>query len=108
MMEKQFKYIGPLVKEARQKLEMTQEQLAEHIGVTARYIMAIENEGKIPAFDVLFNLVQTLGISAEAILYPENELSTESEQQFTRLFHLLSKRDKNIILSTMQAMLDLK
>ncbi|MCB7090169.1 helix-turn-helix domain-containing protein [Enterocloster bolteae] len=35
-MEKQFKYIGPLIKEARQKLEMTQEQLAKHIGVTAR------------------------------------------------------------------------
>ena len=108
MLENQFKYIGPLIKESRQKLEMTQEQLAERIGVTARYVMAIENEGKIPAFDVLFNIVQTLGISSEAILYPGNTLSSENEQQFNCLFNLLNKRDKHIIISTIQKMLELK
>lgn len=104
MMEKQFKYIGPLIKEARLKLEMTQEQLAERVSVTARYIMAIENEGKIPAFEVLYNLVRTLGISADSILYPEKLPPSENGQQ---LFHLLNARDKKVIISTIQKMLEL-
>ena len=41
--------LGNVVKQARQKSDMTIEKLAELVGVTDRYIYRIENEGKSPA-----------------------------------------------------------
>ncbi len=46
-------YIGTVFKNARRSANLTQEEVAERIGVTARYIMALENEGKRPGFDNL-------------------------------------------------------
>ena len=42
-MENILKQLGQIIKKARQAAELTQEELAEHVGITARYIMAIEN-----------------------------------------------------------------
>ena len=41
--------LGNVVKQARQKSDMTIEKLAELVGVTDRYIYRIVNEGKSPA-----------------------------------------------------------
>ena len=41
--------LGNVVKQARQKSDMTIEKLAELVDVTDRYIYRIENEGKSPA-----------------------------------------------------------
>ena len=44
--------LGNVVKQARQKSDMTIEKLAELVVVTDRYIYRIENEGKKPSFEV--------------------------------------------------------
>lgn len=59
------------IKEARQAANLTQEELAEQVGITTRYIMAIENENKQPSMKVLFNLVRTLKIPADMIFSPK-------------------------------------
>lgn len=65
-------YMGAMLKEARLEARLTQDEVAERIGVTTRYLMAIENEGKCPALDVWFRLIRTLHLSADTIVYPEN------------------------------------
>ena len=98
--------MGPIFKTARLSANLTQEELAEKIGVTARYIMALENEGKRPGLDNLLRLVHTLNIPADAIIYPEQKGSEDENDQFLRLFHMLSCRDKKIICATIKEMLN--
>lgn len=97
-------YMGPVFKAARLSAHLTQEEVAEKIGVTARYIMALENENKHPSVDNLLKLVHTLNIPADAILYPERNTLDNDEEWFIRMFCMLSLRDKKIIRATMEEM----
>ena len=45
--------LGKIIKSARQRSELTMEELAERIGITERYLYRIENEGKKPSYDIL-------------------------------------------------------
>lgn len=101
-------YMGTVFKTARLSAHLTQEEVAEKIGVTTRYIMALENENKHPSLDNLLKLVHTLNIPADAILYPDREIVDNEEEQFIRMFCMLSIREKKIIYATMQAMIDSK
>lgn len=59
------------IKNARHDAALTQDALAEQVGVTTRYIIAIENENKHPSIKVLFKIIRILKISADTIFYPE-------------------------------------
>ena len=63
--------IGIAIKTARLQKHWTQEQLAEKSGVGMRHIMAIENGKRNPGIETFKFLVQALGLSADAILFPE-------------------------------------
>lgn len=99
-------YMGPVFKAARLSAHLTQEDVAERIGVTARYIMALENEDKHPSVDNLLKLVHTLNIPADTILYPDRVVIDNEEDQIIRMFCMLSIRDKKIIRSIMKEMLN--
>ena len=74
-------YMGSILKDARLKANLTQDEVAERIGITTRYLMAIENEGKCPALDVWFRLIRTLHISADSIVYPEDTTEKDMDEQ---------------------------
>lgn len=101
-------YMGPMLKEARLKAGLTQEKVAEQSGITARYLMAIENEGRCPALDVWFRLIRALHTSADDIVYPENTAEKEHDEQLIYMIRSLSSRDKKVIEASIQAMLDNK
>lgn len=101
-----FKYMGPQIKIARLEAKLTQDELAERIGVTPRYIMAIENEGKCPALDVWFRLIRTLHISADTIVYPENVSAKDDDEQLFFMIRMLDHKNKKITKAAIQAMLD--
>lgn len=101
-----FAYMGPMIKAARTEADLTQDNLAERLGVTTRYIMAIENEGKCPALDVWFRLVRALHTSADAIVYPEEAIAKDEDEQLILMIRMLNSRDKEIMKTTVQAMLD--
>ena len=60
--------LGKLIKSARLEAGLTQDNLATRVGVTSRYIMAIENENKYPSIQVLSKIICTLKISADTIV----------------------------------------
>jgi len=96
-------YMGAMLKKERIAANFTQEELAENIGVTARYIMSIENEGKCPSLDVWFRLIRALHSSADAIVYPEEE--HPGDDRLLRMINMLSDRDRKIVQTVVQAML---
>lgn len=105
MEEIDFAYMGPMIKTARIKANLTQDELADRVGVTTRYIMAIENEGKCPALEVWFRLVRALHTSANAIVYQTDE-SAKAEEQLILMIRMLNSRDRDVVRATIQAMLD--
>lgn len=99
-------YMGPIFKKYRVDAKRTQEEVAEKVGITARFLMALENEEKRPSIDILLRLVDTLNIPGDAILHPQIQHIDSDDQQFLRQFMRLSGRDKAVIRATIQEMLN--
>lgn len=59
--------IGLLIKEARTKSGMTQQELADKVGTTKSYISKIENDIKEARFSTLYKIVK-LGFNGEITL----------------------------------------
>ena len=63
--------IGFRLREARNMVKLTQEQLAEKVGVGTTYLSDIERGAKVPSFSLFIKIVDALGVSADYILRGE-------------------------------------
>ena len=105
-MHDEHETLGVILKEAREKVNITVEKLAARTGITERYIYRIENEGKKPSYDVLYKLIRALSISADTIFYPErNEIASEMED-LLRILCRCDKRFLTAVKTTVEAMID--
>ena len=62
-----YEKIGKRVKEAREKSEMTQADLAEKVGVSVTYISSIERGLSFPRGEVFVEILNALNISADFV-----------------------------------------
>ena len=97
--------LGTVIKTARLNKQLTQEQLAEKIGVGSRHIMAIENEGKYPSYEVLYDMIKVLDISADSIFNPKSVNQTIEQEQFIREYLSCSEQEQRVINATVQTLL---
>jgi transcriptional regulator with XRE-family HTH domain len=106
-MEIRKNQLGCLIKTARLDAHLTQNQLAEKLGITSRHLMSIENDKKKPSYDLLLRIVRELQISGDSIFYPEREYGDPAINKMKRL---LSKRfdDQSVreIIEALQSVLD--
>jgi len=100
--------MGPIFKKYRIDAKRTQEDVAEKVGITSRFLMALENEEKRPSLDNLLRLVDTLNIPGDAILHPQIQHIDSEDQQLLRQFMCLNNRDKDVIRAAIQVMLNNK
>ena len=63
-----YKDIGKRIRTIRQERNMTQEQLAEKVGVGVTHISHIETGSGIPSLQVLIDIINTLDCSADELL----------------------------------------
>lgn len=63
--------LGDVVRTTRKSKHLSQEALAERIGVCKRTIIDIENNTGNPKFEILFHLVRELNLPLSQIFYPE-------------------------------------
>ncbi len=77
--------IGSNIREARLRLNLTQEELARRIGVTKNAISNYENNVSTPKFELLDSLMSVLEIDANTLF------STASSQQFMCRFSIALK-----------------
>ena len=96
-------YMGPIFKKYRIEAKRTQEEVAERVGITARFLMALENEEKRPS---ILRLVDALNIPGDAILHPQLQHIDSEDQQLLRQFMRLSDRDKAVIRAAIQEILN--
>ena len=61
--------LGPMVKEQRKKLNTTQEELADYVGVTPGFIGQIERGEAMPSLDTLQRLITHLYLDLNALFF---------------------------------------
>jgi DNA-binding XRE family transcriptional regulator len=76
-----YKYIGRLVKAHRQELKVTQDQLAERVGVTRTSITNIEaGSQKLPLY-LLFRICAALNLEGADLLPQLSEVVNAEDQE---------------------------
>ncbi len=82
------KKIGAFLKKLRAEKQLTQEQLAEILGVTNRSISRWENGVNMPDFDLVIEIAQYYDVSIEEILDGERKnemIDKETEQMLLKV-----------------------
>lgn len=98
--------LGATMKNARSAMKLTQEQLAERLGVSARYIMLIENSHKKPSYELLFRIIRELNIQPDLIFYPEKASKDSQIEDLIRMLHNCDERSMKVIRATVKAVWD--
>lgn len=77
--------LGKVVRVARKRKRITQDYLAEKVGVQPRTILEIENGRGNPRFENLFVMVRLLDIAPNDIFNYDCGLAQDTEQLFQEL-----------------------
>jgi len=97
---------GSAVKMARNEKKLTQEKLAEMVGITPTHLKQLESERRKPSVDVLFDLAFVLNLSLDALLSDTNDAGQELRKKVDLCLDRISPNDLPIILATSEAMLN--
>ena len=93
------KRIGKRVKQCRERLGISQEELAEKTGLTANYISTVERGMSFPRCEKLIILLNGLEVSADAIFCDvlEHSTSYKSSELSENLASLSPQAQKRIL-----------
>ena len=86
--------LGTAIRNARQKHNLSQEQLAELVEITPTHLKHIESEHRKPSIEVLFRLCQTLHLSLDNLIFPSE---TTRIEEILPLLSSCSANELNII-----------
>ena len=97
--------IGARIKAARERVHLTQEQLAEIIDISPTHMSVIERGVKTPKLDTFVRIANALGVSTDALLQdvvvPANEsILAELSVRIGRL----PQREQERILNAIRAL----
>lgn len=105
-MQKRPETLGEIIKTARDKSDLTVEELTARVGISERYLYRIENEGKVPTFEVLKKIVRELAIDGNLIFYPEKPVKDSEVEDLVRMLYSCDDRSLKIIRATVKAALE--
>lgn len=78
--------LGERIKECRQKVGMSQEKVAELVGVSRQAVTKWESNQSAPNTENLFKLAEIFGISVDILLESENETKQSIAEQIYSLY----------------------
>ncbi len=97
---------GARVREYRSKLGLTQEQFAEMTGLTVNYIARVERGEAFPRLDNLVTIINSLGVTADAIFCDVIDKSTNYPiSSLAQELDALSPNDKLQIMEVLRVLI---
>ena len=96
--------LGKAVRTARKNKHLSQEALAERIGVCKRTIIDIENNTGNPKFEILYALVRELDLPLHQVFYPDVSENQELKSMLMQELDNCSEREMKIILAMVQSL----
>ena len=95
--------IGTRIRLARRDAGLTQEKLAEQVGISVVYLSKIENGRVYPTLETLSNICTELDVElAEVLSNTEMERKDYANDRVLELFNACSVRVKPIALSLLE------
>ena len=107
-MSKNTNFTGNLIKEARENYKYTTEECAEKLGISTRYLQKIENEGNLPSYGTLRNIVQLFSMDANYLFYDKYNKDDFLRSNVIQKIKLCDDYELNVISATLNALLDKK
>lgn len=100
--------LGNRIRERRQEVRLSQEVLAEQVGISPNTISRIECGQTAMSVETFQKLVRILGIDANWLLSSMEFLEKESGQLHTviRRVRNLKRAEQEIVVKTMKALMD--
>lgn len=102
-----YEHMGRCIREARKARNMTQQELALAIGRGKRHIQRIEKGDVNPSFEVLYSIMEYLGISAETLFNPEMSEQDRTFQNIQAKLAVCTEDNRQFLLQTMDYMVTL-
>lgn len=102
-MQVNYAGFGKLIKAARTKKNLTQEALAETLGISPTHVKHIESEHRNPSLDLLFTLANVLNISIDDWIFPEHT-GDPLYSEANRLLRARNPGQLRILIALMEAM----
>ena len=96
--------LGDAVRAIRKSKNLSQEALAERIGVCKRTIIDIEKNTGNPKFEILCMLVRELDIPLYQVFYPDIDNNVELKNSIMKELNGCSDYEMNIILSVVKSL----
>ena len=97
--------LGVVIKSARKRMDLTQNEVADSIDVDVRTIINIENFKGNPKLEVLYPLIRSLKIDAREIFYPEMQRESPSLRQLRLLVEDCSEEEAATIIPVLQSVI---
>ena len=97
---------GRAIKNARNAKKLTQEKLAEMIGITPAHMKQIESERRNASVEVLFKLVNALDLSLDFIFSNSDDDKQELAYKINLCLDRCSVHELQVVYATIEAMLN--
>ncbi len=96
--------LGSVVRATRKSKNLSQEALAEKLGVCKRTIMDIEKDTGNPKFELLCMLVRELDLPLYHVFYPEMTESSEMKNVLMKELSDCSDYELKVILAVVKSL----
>lgn len=96
--------LGNTIRNARIENHLSQETLAETVGITPTHLKHIESEHRKPSIDVLFKLAETLHFSLDNIIFPEENTYKLKLQEIYNLIPSCTEKELQIIIDMVRSL----
>lgn len=97
--------LGNAIRSARIEKHISQEELAEKVGITPTHIKHIESGHRKPSIDVLYKIVVELSLSLDNVFLPTKSEDTELYQRTVFLLSQCDEKQLKVVCATIEAML---
>ncbi len=98
------KTLGEIVRETRKSKKMSQEILAEKVGVCKRTIMDVEKGTANPKFELLYVLVRELNLPLEQIFYQDLTKISDLKEKLIQEVNGCSDEEIQFILTVVKSL----
>lgn len=100
------KSLGAAIKAARLENKLTQEQLAEIVGIVPSHVKQIEAGSRSPSVEVLYKLAHTLNFSVDDVFFPGRKDDQKLLYKIERSLQECSVHELRVVYSTITALKD--
>lgn len=103
--ERELTVLRETIRNERKNRRITQEELAEMLGISPTHVKHMESGHRKPSIEMLFELVKILNISLDGVIFPKNgTFDNATRGKIERLLDILDEASLQFVLSVLEAL----